>query len=616
MKLYPGNLKINNKPYSMEYGYNIDSKVKKQKFTTNPKISFRGLNILNPQMLDHIGKVGADPAVSNVVSSVGWLAIRPAITMADKNTPDDSKKYSALWQGGIALGGLGVLAAFNDKFVKLSTFLAQKFLGEDLNKNFPGDLDLAKNKSALVEAIKNAPDTAASIINGGTLEGIEVKDIDAAKELANKFDEAPTFGKILKSLNPLNLFKKHGPDNISPFKKSPGLIVHLKEEAMGGPGKMGIDGINKLLDAPERAKNILRVSGATKVIHFTVLLLALNAATMLVTRYMKPTTQFFGEKFNIGFLKNKKAESPESSEAAPDMKKKKMSSLDKGILGTMGVLTLIEGANIVGKMFNKKGKVADESIGRVAKAVNEKLHIGKAFDYITKPVSNWVKNGKLGTKEVKDVLADQANVNDKWVERNVIANLFLRLMITVPTIFTKPKKSEIPKEAGTTEINKPKEKFKVNKDALYNTVRLVNDEIMNLTLLTAADRAIVTPLSRAMAKTARVAPYNEGIKVLTDQGIKNILLVCTVMGFLNNALSHKMMKYLERFGLGKDGGEKDKPPETNSEQKYQNFRRQFMASQKLQQMQNNGLKTQLVDKIGFDNAKKVIKTMDLAMIKS
>ncbi len=529
-------------------------------------VSFKGFG-LSGNTLNTIGRLGADPTTSNLVSTVGYLGIRPPITMLDKNTPKEERKYSAIWQAGIAVAGLAVQLVYNSKFGKFANFLAQKVLGTKLN---PTEMKLANQSSALVEAIQKAPDEARRIIKMLP---------KAAEQLAEDYDKVlaqkskPTAKSILSALNPLNIFK-HTPVK-NPFAESPGLIGQLKDEYADTAGKMGKKVVDGLIDSPQRAKKILEVSGTSKLIHFTVLLVSLNMATLLVTKYMKPVTNFIGEKLNIEFLKDKKAkkEDNNTNKTDSDKDKKKLGAFDKGVIVSLATLALIGGANVIGKLVNKKNW-GDIAVGKVAKTLNEKLHIGQAFDKLLKKPSEWAR-------KKSDWLAGQANINDKWVERNVIANLFLRLGITAPTIPTNP-------------------------NALYNTVRLVNDELMNITLLNAADKAVIKPASRGLAKSFKTKPYNEGVKVIVDQGVKNILLVCTVMGFLNNTLSHKVMGFMEKHGLGK----KDK--KENKEKKYQDFRRSFLATQKMggsPLVANTNLN-------GFERADRLIKTMDLSMIKT
>ncbi len=68
------------------------------------KLAFKGL--FNPETiekvikpgLEKIGIWGTKPIVAPLVSTLGILAVRPAITMMDKKTPKKDRIYSASWQ--------------------------------------------------------------------------------------------------------------------------------------------------------------------------------------------------------------------------------------------------------------------------------------------------------------------------------------------------------------------------------------------------------------------------------------------------------------------------------------------------------------------------------------
>lgn len=517
------------------------------------KVSFKGLS---PEFLDKVGRAGANPATTAIASTVGYLLLRPWITMADKKTPEEERKFSALWQAGMTLaGGAGILA-YNKKFENLGNFLSQKMLAHKLTAE---ELKLASGKSALIEAIHKAPETARKIINGTAEE---------AEALADKFDadlakrSKPTIKSVLTALNPLNTNSKPAKDL---FAESPGLVTQLHREASAKPGTMGKNLINNLIENKGTTKKILEVAGTSKVVHFVVLLSALNAITFLVTRYMKDITSFLGNKLNIGFLKDKDSKKAENEEKP----KKKWSILDKGIFATLGALVGIEGLNIVGSLANKK-KWGDQAVGSAAKYLNKHLSISKGFDKLINKTRSFINMGK-------GWLANQANINDKWVERSIITNTGMRSAILAPT------------------VNQP--------GGVYNLLRTGIDGGLGLTLVNAADKAIVKPLSRGMSKLFGVKPYNEGIKVITDQGIKNIGIICLGLGFVINWVTQPIMKGLEKLGINLEKSKK-------LEEGYQEHRNRFMATQKLKQEQLfKGNPTN-----PFEKAKLLIKTQDKSLI--
>ncbi len=562
----------------------------------NPErcISFRDKNNSGPAfkgaLLNSIGELGSKPEFSNLVSTGGFILIRPPITMADEKTPKKERTYSALWQLGMALGGLAVQLAYNKKYERFANFLSQKIFGVKLDKT---ELELANKRASLIEAIHRAPKETSKILKMNSKKaGKRIEELN--KEMVKR--SKPTVKIVLSALNPFNVFKNQA-SGLSPFENNPGLIREIRKEyglhtagdvvekAGKNAKKLGKGLIDNLLHNQARTKQILEISGTSKLIHFGVLLTSLNVATLLVTRYMDPLMNFMGKTFNIKSLKdkptpeNKEVTSSENKDEQVKKDKKDWNWLDKTIFGTLGALALIEGVNIAGKIAGKKG-FGDKFIGDIAKGINERLKIGKGFDRLMKKPFESLRNNAKKRK----MLANQANVNDKWVERNVIANLLLRLLITAPTIFVFGKavntnKSENPDK--TQENKDDKTKVHLNPKALYNTTRIVVDEAMNLTLLNAADKALIIPASIGLAKLWKKSPSNQGIKVLTDQGIKNILLVCTLMGFLNNAISRPIANGFKKVCKSL-GIEVKSPKQLNDE--YQEFRRRFLASQRLDQL--------------------------------
>lgn len=554
-------------------------------------LSFKG-RFVN---LDTIGQLGSKPEFSNLVSTGGFIAIRPPITMADTQTPKEERSYSALWQLGMALGGLAVQLAYNPKYERFANFFSQKLLGVKLTQ---AEVTLANKRAALLEAIHRAPEESRKILYEMTPEqaGKRIKEIDAKiiKEAR------PTAKIVLSAMNPLNIFKNRSP-NANPFNSNPGLIKELRAEygletiedaaqkagkkAVNGAKTLGKEVIEGLLNNKQRTKQILEVSGASRVVHFAVLLTSLNLATLLVTRYMDPLMKFVGNTFNIDFMKGKDSDGESKKSSAhhhggPAKKEKsEWNWLDKTIFGALGGLTLMEGLNIAGRLMKKKA-VGDKLVADFAKNINKHLKIGDALKFLVKKPYESMKNF---AQRKREWLANQANLNDKWVERNVIANLLLRLLITAPTLLVfsggeKAEKTENENTEKTGEQKKQEKQLHINPTALYNTTRIVVDEAMNLTLLNAADKALIIPASIGLASMLKKSPSNQGIKVITDQGIKNILLICTVMGFLNNAISRPVVngvkKASEFFGLKFQSTEE-------LETKYKNVRRRFMAAQGL-----------------------------------
>jgi len=562
--------------------------------TQNNNIAFKG------RVLDSIGQLGAKPEVSNLVSTAGFIGIRPPITMADKKTPKKERVYSAFWQTGMAIGGLAVQLLYNRRYEQFANFLSQKILGlNGKDKLTDSEKRLANNRSAIVEAIHRNPDETKEILHRMTPEQAAARMKQYDEELVKR--SKPTLKTIMAAANPLNIFKNqtHGEN---PYRDNPGLIRQIRAEygkqtagyeikqTAKKAGKqaeiIGKSMIDSLLNNKNRTKQILEVSGASKMIHFVVLLSSLNLATLLVTRYMDPLMKFVGNTFDIKALQKKEKSENDATVQAnkSDNKKsdkKKFNWLDKTIFSALGGLAALEAVNIAGWLINGK-KVGNQFVGKVAKGISKNLNIDKGFDRLMNSSFNKIKNNP----KKREGLASQANLNDKWVERNVIANLLMRLGITAPTIFVfgkaagtdKNSDKSGPNEAGKAKKEKKGSNIRINNTALYNTTRIVVDEAMNLTLLNAADKAAIVPASIAIAKALGKSPSNQGIKVITDQGIKNILLVCTIMGFLNNAISRPVVKSFKKLtkklGLKEDSAKK-------MEKGYREYRRRFLATQHL-----------------------------------
>ncbi len=471
----------------------------------NSNLAFKG----KLQVLNKIGAYGTNPIIAPLVSTLGILAIRPAITLADKNTPKEDKIYSASWQTGVALGGLGVMLGYGKKIDNLSMKIAEKVMGTKLN---PVDKELAKNKGHIVEAVYRNPKTTANILN-------------MSEEKATKLTEAFTkkssqkgkfsFKSITNSFNPLKIFKKS--KRINPFINNPGLVGEIRQNKKV---------VNDLLkNNAQKAKKILTTSGTSKVTNFGLLMGALSTATFLVTRYLDPLMNFTGKKLNIESLKKEEKNS--------ETNKKKWNKTDKTIFGALGALVLIEGTNAVGKLF-KKDAMAYKAIGNIFKGINKNLKITDKLGKLTKKITNKIS----GNNSFRKKMAGQANVNDKWLERSIWTNLAVRFGINV--------------KAGNP----------------YTTVREAVDPLLQLSLLGLADKTLVKPAQKGLAKLLKVPEHNQGVKVIAEQGVKNLFIVCTVMGFLNNAISHRVINGFKKIS-GNDKNTK--------------FKQAFLTSQNLKE---------------------------------
>ncbi len=494
-------------------------------------LRFKGAS---PEWLSRVGRWGRNPVIAPLVSSAGILAIRPAITMMDKETPKEDRIYSASWQAGVALGGLGVIAAYSKKIENLSGFIAEKILGIKLGAQ---EKRIAEKTPYLAEAVHHNAKTPSPYSISQILNYTDQQADDLVSNLEKKLAAREKFSLrgTLNSLNPANLFKK-AKEIINPFEAKPDLVREVIQNK---------DDVRHLMsNNAAAAKRILAKTGASKVVNFVLMMSALTGATFLITRYLDPLMKFVGKTFDIKALKNgvESSDSDDSKKEEKETDKKKWGLLDKTILAGLGSLALIEGINLLGGKRN----IAYEGIARAFLAMDEKL---KIKDILGKPFE-WIKKSPR-LNRFTDAMVKQANVNDEWIERSVIFNLAARLAINLPT------------------------------GQYYNATRDVVDQTMNLGLMGIADKTVISPARKALAKLLKVSEYNEGVKVITDQVVKNLIIICTIMGFLNNAISSRFIKVLKQLGIGKAD---------EKENNYIDFRKRFLATQNLQEFDLNAVK--------------------------
>ena len=542
---------------------------KPRKYTTydrqggNPSnLAFKGaiptrglLGIKWTPFLNKAATVGTNPMIAPLVSAIGILSVRPAITMMDKKTPREDRIYSASWQAGVAVGGLGVLLPYGHKIKKVSNFIAEKLLdtgkdyidksGKFLGEEYAHDKFLADKKPHLVEAVFDEQERKRyqRLSPYPTLKQIIEMPDDKANQLVEKLSKQYSennkfsFKDTIRSLNPKNVFNKNK-KQIPLLETNPGLVHEIRENK---------EVVNKLLGDKRKVRSILARTGMGKVINFLTIMTALTGATFLITRYLDPIMETIGKTFNIKSLKNGVDGSKEKN--SENSEEKKWGTFDKAVFGSLGAIVAIEGINLAGKPF-KKANIAYEYIGKAFKqagkafkAVDRELGIGKTINnHIYNPLKELRTRG--GFSNFKNKMREQANVNDRWVNRSVWFNLI-----------------------GRTPIN-------LGAGEPYNLIRDNVDCFMQLGFMGIAEKTIIKPVRKVMSKVMGVPEYNEGIKVIADQGIKNLLIVCTVMGFLNNAISSRFVKVLKKLGVGNA---------KKKESRYQQHKRNFLTAQHLYQ---------------------------------
>lgn len=237
---------------------------------------------------------------------------------------------------------------------------------------------------------------------------------------------------------------------------------------------------------------------------------------------------FVGKTFNMPAFINKKEEPKTSKTNKTDNNTKqeetKSNTSDKLILGSLaafvGLTVASKGMNIFGKITGK-GKLGTEFFSNAFNKIKKSLNLEENFKKLTEPVFNKIRNSEKTT----NWLSKQA-VNDRWLERGIVANLVMRTGIGV-----------------STGMNP------------YTLINVVMNEVLNLGLLGAADKTIIKPATRSIAKLLKVPAHNSGVKVITEQGIKNVGLICVLMGFLNTAVSGRIFKFINSFSKNNEANE-------------------------------------------------------------
>lgn len=301
---------------------------------------------------------------------------------------------------------------------------------------------------------------------------------------------------------------------------------------------------------PTLPKQISAVAGGSNVVQFLSWVLVLNAANIVVTRYLKRGMDFLTEKFK-GKDAVKKDEKPQTPE-----EKQKQKKIDIAIIGSLAAIGAFVGLNIIGKRFGK-GPIATDAIKDIGKKLNQTLHISEKFSKLWLDTKNSIsrlaqKDGFTGktfnkidkgihwirSEKGLDCFARQANADDKWLDRNIIANMIIRPLILLPTGQYFAVFSSIINEALALLSIKTAGKFLVNKvtpSTIVKAVGVGKEEAAKFA------KGAITELTKGEAATLKA----NGIRIIVDQGIKNIGLICIGMGFLNNVISRNMLKIIK-----------------------------------------------------------------------
>lgn len=307
------------------------------------------------------------------------------------------------------------------------------------------------------------------------------------------------------------------------------------------------------------AKDVLKLSapkaieGAASWANFFLFNAAAVVATYLNTRYVGRvmdaiSQKFFGKKF-----------SKEPKKPLTEEQKKKEKRIDKMILGGAIALGSFIGLNIIGRKLTGRPIASDALAKGYKNTVNflsKNSGLFRKFQGFIKAkgdgLAKWAnRSGKgIGTSSW---FAKEASVGDGWIVRNMIANTIVRP--TIALLSGQP----------------------------YVAFRCIVDEGLGALIVKFAGDPIIRQSKPLFNKAFRVTPESlkaltpeaakyakEGINVITGQAIRNIALLCIALGFMNNFLSARMVKFLDKFK--KDGGGKE------AEQGYKDFRQQFIPA--------------------------------------
>lgn len=315
--------------------------------------------------------------------------------------------------------------------------------------------------------------------------------------------------------------------------------------------------------ATSLAKNLLKlkdpesIKGAEESAKYILFNGAAIIATYLNSRYVgrlmdKISIKLTGKRF-----------SKEPVKPLTPEQRKKSKRLDHFILGSFATLGAFIGLNIIGRKFGK-GPIASDAIKNGFKLMGEYLtKNSKAFRNCTefiKTKANSIAtlvnnpNGKIGTTKW---FAKQANVGDGWIIRNMIANGVVRPAIALLS-------------------GQP-----------YVAFRCFVDEGLGMLIVKYAGAPIIKGSKPFINKLFKTTPevlkrmpaqeseaIKKGVDVITGQLVRNVGILCIALGFMNNYLSSRMVKILNKFKHNK-----------SQEVEYKDFKQNFIPATGLKQDQ-------------------------------
>lgn len=309
------------------------------------------------------------------------------------------------------------------------------------------------------------------------------------------------------------------------------------------------------------AKNLLKlkdakaIAGAAECVKYLLYNAMAIGITYINSRYVGKvmdaiTMKLMGKKFS------KEPDKPLTDEQKAKEKKK-----DKWILGTVGALAAFIGLNVIGRKFGK-GPIASDAIKKGYRATVDFLtkNSGAFRNFKTFVKAKMDKLGQWANRSgskfgSKTWFAKQTEIGDGWILRNMLANMIVRPTIALLS-------------------GQPYVAFRCLVDEGLGAiiVKFGGDPIIKATKPLMNKLFKATPEVLKAMPAAEAGAIQKGIDIVTGQVVRNVGLLCIVLGFVNNFVSSRMTKILDKFNKNK------KAPQ---EEQYQDFRKNFVPAASL-----------------------------------
>lgn len=544
-----------------------DKLVSQQK---NKNPSFTGL--LPPGskewITNFVAKGAGNPTLAIWVGTLGALLISAPMPLMDKNAKKEDRIYSASWMAGMSLAGISTLSTIQGPAKKLANFVADKLTGYRPDKELLDALSTNNDEKRVLEALQEFPEILKKVIDEkdfdikkyvSEMKGKgplgkaasffkDQQKIQRAQELFNddliglvnqykrgvvtKLDKATNFlnntnitGAFLKSGHVLNSLVQGTSDSIETLvekapdvKKSKGFLGFFNPakavKAFFNEAKDDIvdnkaDIARLFRGKSELVKHTLAHRGVGKIVEFATVMVGCMGATLLVSRYLGDVLNFASKK-----MTGKPFKEPEKTpEAQQQLEKKKrtdkflipaVATLVGGVLANLTILKASGDKTSIVKFVGNKLK--DANVGKAAGDLLERLKITPALKSFVQKHENFLQN---------------TAISKRWVEVNVGTDLVVRTMSNISSPYT------------------------AFRHAFENGLKLVSLGWTSKLL-----KRLEKPVAEHLFAGENA---KDAAQVFVQQGVQTIGICSILMGFLNNAVSGKLMKYVgDKFGKKSD----------------------------------------------------------------